>query len=308
MDISLKHLRTLHTIVHRGSLKAAASELRLSPSTISLHIAVLEAALKIRLFHRTTRGLKLTDAGRLLADRTRLPLEELRSVASDLQKQSQLQGGRVSFACLPTLSALVIPEAIAAFRKRYPDVSVRLIDQPASNAEQAVLNGIADFGLINRPASSGALNYKSLLRDRLVAIVPAGSGLAQTGEVTLEEIANLDLVCMHETTSIHHTIADAFRRRNLAFSPVHSFARPGTVLGIVGAGIGVGLLPETAVIGLKSSEYRIVNIRPTVARDLGVIQRPGEPLSRQANAFLIFVKRALAEASGPYIQPRASPG
>jgi DNA-binding transcriptional LysR family regulator len=267
-----------------------------------LHISELEATLKVRLFHRTTRGLKLTEAGQFLVERTRAPMEELRSVANDLLQQSRLQGGRVCFACLPTLSALVMPAAMVAFQKRYPDVIIRLIDQPTTGAEQAVLNGTADFGLVNRPAYPGALNYKNLLRDRLVAIVPADSKLAQKEHVTLEELAVLDLVCMRENTSSYQAISDAFRRRNLPFRPVHSFARPGTVLGIVGAGIGVGLLPETAMAGLKSAEHKIVTIRPTIARDLGVIQRAGEPLSRQANELLIFVKRALAAASRPYMQ------
>jgi DNA-binding transcriptional LysR family regulator len=302
MDISQKRLRTVHAIVRCGSLKAAAAAVGISPSTVSLHISELEATLKVRLFHRTTRGLKLTEAGQFLVERTRAPMEELRSVANDLLQQSRLQGGRVCFACLPTLSALVMPAAMVAFQKRYPDVIIRLIDQPTTGAEQAVLNGTADFGLVNRPAYPGALNYKNLLRDRLVAIVPADSKLAQKEHVTLEELAVLDLVCMRENTSSHQAISDAFRRRNLPFRPVHSFARPGTVLGIVGAGIGVGLLPETAMAGLKSAEHKIVTIRPTIARDLGVIQRAGEPLSRQANELLIFVKRALAAASRPYMQ------
>ncbi|SES33558.1 LysR family transcriptional regulator [Actinokineospora terrae] len=151
-------------VVAAGSFSAAARALWMPKSSVSRRVARLENRLGVRLLHRTTRSLALTDAGRAYHARVSVALSELDSAAGAAADSGEAPRGVVRLAARPDVGAEVLPELVAAFLARYPEVQVDITLSPSVD----LIEGGFDLALRAGPESRGSTRLQDT-RFRLFA-------------------------------------------------------------------------------------------------------------------------------------------
>ena len=126
--LDVTRLRVLVAVARHGSVTAAARELNYAQPSVSHHLARLEAETGVRLIQRAGRGIRLTDAGRLLADRAAEVLGRLDAAENELAAHAGLSAGRVRLAAFPSALGTIVPAAAAMLRAEHPGMDVRLTE------------------------------------------------------------------------------------------------------------------------------------------------------------------------------------
>lgn len=257
--MDLRHLRALQAVVETGSVTAAADQVGYTPSAVSQHIAALERDTGALLFERAGRGIRPTDAGRLLAERAR---ELLSKVAEAEAAITALQNGNVGIlrvVSFPTAGASLIPPALAAVRRELPnlDVALRVAERDDSmpllrQGEADVVVTIEDFGPGDAPADG--LVRSHLLDDPYRLVLPRGHRLAGRRVIDLAELADDHWVqTMCGVGCCNDAASKAFRKAG--FEPHWSVEADEywPAQGFVAAGLGVALIPSLGLGVLHDS-------------------------------------------------------
>lgn len=154
---SLDLIQTFREVAQRGSFSAAARALDMSPANVSKYVAQLEARFGVRLFHRTTRKVSLTDAGELLFERSAALLELIDLTEGELHERATKPSGRLSITAPHGLMHAQLPALIGQFMLQHPAVTINLhvtnhlVDLAAEGVDLALRIGqITDANLIVR--------------------------------------------------------------------------------------------------------------------------------------------------------------
>src|SRR5436190_2075474 len=188
----LKHLRVLKEVADRGSFSAAAEALSYTQPAVSQQIAALERAAGVKLVDRTSRGIRLTEAGRALLGHAEAILMRLADAEAELEAIRGVRSGRVRLASFPTGGASLISLASAAFRERHPGVEVILSVAGPPGALEALGAGEADIALLvesgfERESETERVERIHLLDDLMFLALPVDHPLASTRAATLAD-------------------------------------------------------------------------------------------------------------------------
>lgn len=287
MNTDLKRLRSVIAVAEHGSFGRAANALRISQPALSTHVAQVERELGISLFSRTTRAVRLTAAGEGFVWRARRIIEELESALLDVREQATIARGRLSVAATPTVAAHVLPAAVQEFARRFPAVMVQIFDDVSSSVERLVSTGAVDFGIGPAPAERAALDFKPLVHDHFIAIVPRRHPLAERSGVTLREVLEYPVLTLRPGSNIRAVIERAHPSLGRAFQPAFEVHNHYTALGLVRAGLGAAILPAMVAQNLGDrAQFAVVQItHPTIRRVVGFMFRRGEKFQPAARAF-----------------------
>jgi LysR family transcriptional regulator, carnitine catabolism transcriptional activator len=210
---TISQLRAFAAVAELGSFRKAANQLNLSQPALSNQIRDLEKTVRISLFHRTTRSVRLTEDGERFLGRVRCVLDELESGLREVHDQAAIKGGRVIVACLATLACSALPKVIASFVKTQPGVEIQVIDDFAIPLVQRVLDREADFGLGGQPAPNDDVLFTSVFEDSLVAIVPADHAIAAHPVVRLKDLVNYPLLTFPAGPTYTHILSEFLTSR-----------------------------------------------------------------------------------------------
>lgn len=195
--LSLYKLEVFNAVIESGSFSAAAERLFLSQPAVSQHIQDLEASLGVKLFTRGPRGVTPTAQGNVLRDYTRKIFTLLGEAENALVNVAALESGQTTVAATPGASVYLLPDWIAAFRSRYPRLSVALntaitpqvvADVLAGRAEMGFIEGELDDGI---PARLGVLALQEM--EQFVVVGP-GHGWWDRAQVALGELGDTTLI------------------------------------------------------------------------------------------------------------------
>src|SRR5450755_2844367 len=155
--LDVTRLRVLVAVARHGSVTAAARELNYAQPSVSHHLARLEAETGVRLIQRAGRGIRLTDAGRLLADRAAEVLGRLDAAENELAAHAGLSAGRVRLAAFPSALGTIVPAAAAVLRAEHPGMDVRLTEAEPPEALRMLRAGYVDVALVFRHVQGPAV-------------------------------------------------------------------------------------------------------------------------------------------------------
>src|SRR4051812_20214466 len=146
--LDVKQLRVLKAVAEHGSFSAAAEALSYTQPAISQQIATLERSAGTTLVDRTSRGVRLTDAGRALVEHAEAVLSRLAAAEAELAAIAGVRGGRVRLAAFPTAGASLVPPAVALFRERHPEVELSFSEREPEEATQMLRAAELEVGLV----------------------------------------------------------------------------------------------------------------------------------------------------------------
>lgn len=292
MDSTL--LRAFLETADAGSLSRAASQLGLSQPSLSTQIQRLEQQLGVPLFQRHGRGVTLTGAGQALYPRARQILEELRSAEEAVRREGVGSGGLLHVGAIPTIAPYVLPGALRRFRQQHATTRVDLREDYSAVLARLLLDGSLDVVIAALPYAFDHLDTETLGSDELVVAVPASHPAARMGRITLAQLHDAPAVTLDPAHCLGEQVAGFCSSRQVMPSVVCRSAQLATVLELVGADVGVSIVPAMAAARHNTPQCVYVPlVDHDLRRDIVAVWRRGMALSPEARAFVDAVRDAV---------------
>ena len=330
--LDVTRLRVLVAVHRCGSVTAAARSLNYAQPSVSHHLARLEAETGTKLIQRAGRGIRLTDAGRLLAERAAEVIGRLDAAENELAAYTGLRAGRLRLAAFPSALGTIVPAAAAMLREQQPSADLRLTEAEPPEALRMLRAGYVDVALVFRysadasgtdgpeardhkdpkaaPAAlaaladdeDGGIDITEGLRERLlleeqVHLVTCAQGSAQgSAQTGAEPPADLSGYARHRwIAGCDRCRANLLRQCALAgFTPKIAFTTDDyvAVQALVAADLGVSTLPALCLRAARHPGIRTVPL-PGARRYVFAV-RYGDPPDPPAVSLLMDVLRAAA--------------
>ena len=304
INFDLQQLQAFVAVAEKGSFRAAAEHIHLSPPALGRRIERLEELLGARLFTRSTRDVRLTRVGEAFLERARAALDDLESAVLGIHEISARHAGRVSVACVPTLAVTFMPRAIHSFCARMPRVRVRVIDEGMNEVAGAVASGEADFAFGFAGAADAALQFEPLWRDPYVLAVPRNHGLAARRSLKLADVAGEPWVSVARTSRNRQVVDAYFAGSGGAPQAWLEVAHIATLLAMVEAGLGVGIVPSMAVPPAHRSIVALRLADVDLSREIGLLTPQGRKLTPVAQRFYDHLRSLLNDENARSRRPR----
>ncbi|WNJ90373.1 LysR family transcriptional regulator [Bosea sp. 685] len=299
MNIDVRQLRAFVTVAQFGSFTRAAGSLNLSQPALTVQIQKLEDGLGVRLFDRNTRSVSLTRIGRELAPQLGRILSDLDAVVGDTRQLAQGQQGVVRLAVLPSYASGILPEIIAAFRRTNPQVSFVIRDVIASRVAELTRHEQVDLGIMGGALSDPDLEVLHRTQDHMHVVFPDGHKLGNLDSVAIDDIAPLPLVLMDPATSVRAIVDAAFKAAGHQPIVGAEATYMSTAVGMVRAGLGVAILPGSAMEVRAEQTLRSRPLKAAdFARQIALIKRSGRTLPPVSESFARALMNELPAAQG----------
>ena len=290
------HLESFVEVARRENVSRAAEALFLTQPAITARLKALERDLGVELFVRSSRGMKLSDAGRAFlpyAERTLTTVDEGRQLVANLRQGT---AGALVIAAAPAVSTYVLPDILRAFRTTHPHVRLGVRTGHTEEVLEMVLRAEAHVGL-GRPIRHPDIELIPVLDDEMLLVVSARHAFARRGKVRMDELAAERLILFDRTSSYHDLTSSLFRQAGVVPASTLELDNVEAAKKMVQQGLGVALLPRMALASeLKSGSLRPVKLIGTqpVHRPIVALRRKdaGAPMGPVAG-FLETLKEVL---------------
>lgn len=283
-------------IVECGSFKHAATEMRLTQSALTQRLKKLEAALGARLVDRTTRAVEPTAIGRTFLPAARRLLQQFEQTAAGIRGVIEVAGGQVTIASLISVATYALPSVLQRFATDHPRVGVRILDESEQEIVQHVRTGEAEFAidmLIGPPEPDLAVT--PLAEDPFVLACREDHALAAGGPVEWAALTEMPVIALGSRSGTSRLVDAQLSAGGRSPAWRHEVQHLSTLVGLLEAGLGVGIVPRMAMPGLTAQ--RLVSrplIGPGLSRRLVLVERRGATLSPAAAALRSMVVEAMA--------------
>ncbi|WP_055534203.1 LysR family transcriptional regulator, partial [Streptomyces alboniger] len=241
--LNLERLRTLDALARHGSVSGAAAGLHVTTSAVSQQMAKLEREVGQQLLAKNGRGVRLTDAGRLLADHAARILSQVELAQADLEEQRGKAVGELRVSAFPTAMRGLLPATLSALRADHPGLRVGCHELEPAPAVTAVVRGDIDLAVVldwyNKPLPIPDVLAKApLLDDPADVAMPAAHPLADRAEVDLEDFADDEWITWGEGEFCHEWLMFTLRDKGIEPRVAHRAEEHHTQLALVAAGLG----------------------------------------------------------------------
>ncbi len=303
LHISLRQLRYFDALARHRHFGRAAEACAISQPALSMQIKELEEALGGVLLERSARQVALTKFGEELAQRVR---DILRSVdeLGDFARASQNRfAGRLRLGMIPTVAPYLLPRVIENLGRTHPELDIHVRETQTAKLIQELAEGRLDTAIVALPVSEPSLTEVPLFSEKFLLVRPGAD--AGTPVPSAEMLREMKLLLLEEG----HCFRDqALSFCNMQSSPpreVLDASSLSTLVQMVGAGIGVTLIPEMAVaVETRSAPVSVARFKnPQPKRTIGMVWRKTSPLARQltqiSEAVRVSVRATPATRKGP---------
>jgi DNA-binding transcriptional LysR family regulator len=291
--MQIEDLRSLLALGEHRHVTEAAAALGTSQPTLSRLLSRVEAELGARLFERDARGARPNPLGEVTLAAARDIVDRYDRLRRDLAGLLDPESGTVRLAFLDSMATSLVPRILHDVRARAPHMRIELRQEPTHEMMRDLASGVSELALIHGPPPAGAYGWMALQRQALVLIVPPGHRLASRSRARLADLAGEDFVTIPPGFGFRALVDDLFAAAGVVPRVAFEIGDLATVEGLVGAGLGVALVPSQFA-GASGT----IGIQLTAAgaeRVVGLTWRTDRPLGPAASRFRSFV-----ELAGPY--------
>ena len=291
-------------VARQGTVRRAADVLAISQPALTARLQALEQELGAHLFRRTRTGMVLTPAGRAFMPYGERAIEAVAGGASLIRQLEHGVIGELALAVAPAVSAYVLPDILARFTDRHPDVRLLVRTGHSEEIVDLVARGEVELGIV-RQLRDPRVRSRPLYEDELILVARPDHPFAAAGSVDVAEISRAQLILFDRTSSYYDLTNALFRGAGVSPRGVTEVDNIEAAKRMVERGLGVALLPGTAVAdaleGGSLSEIGLVGAEP-IRRRIVAVERPGSQPSADFVATLWgFLDRI------PEFIPRARP-
>jgi DNA-binding transcriptional LysR family regulator len=301
--VELRHLRYFIAVAEELNFSRAAERMHMAQPPLSAAIRQLERDLGVELFVRTTREVKLTDAGRAFLDGARRTLADAERAAEDAKRAAAGDLGRLRLAYSWSTRFGTLPALGRAFRAEHP--GVELLGQEMWNARMpaAFANGSIDIALSVCPEIAAELELAPVRKEPLVALLPEAHPLAREEAIPLSDLADEEFVVFPREIAprLHDAFMAIYRRAGFEPRVRNESFHTGWDLGVLAGIPAAALAPQSVAGGLPDGIVAVALAEPTDSLETCVVWRTDDS-SPAVAAFVAVAQSAFSTvpaASGP---------
>ncbi|MCY0154891.1 hydrogen peroxide-inducible genes activator [Hoeflea alexandrii] len=290
-NLTLKQLRYFEALALHGHFGRAAQACAISQPALSVQIRELEESLGTELFERGARQVRLTNFGEEFADRVRGILRSVDELGELARASRDHLVGRLRIGVIPTIAPYLLPEIITDLTASNSSIDIQIRESLTPILVRELADGKLDAAIVALPVSEPSLTEVALFEENFVLVRPvADQDKPVPGH---EDMREMKLLLLEE--------GHCFRDQALSFCNIQS-SRPremldasslATLVQMVGAGLGVTLIPEMAIaVETRSAPVSIAHFRnPQPSRTIGMIWRKTSPLAKQLGQISEVVRK-----------------
>lgn len=288
----IRHIRAFLAVARHLNFTKSAHELHVSQSALTVQIQQLEEALGVRLFDRTNRRVALTEAGSALVTPLQRIVIDTEAIVSQTRDISDLRKGIVSIAVLPSVAAGILSDVLREFTSAHPGIVVHIHDVVADKVIELVKKEEVDFGIGTMRHAHRELTAGELFTNRLFAFLPMKHPLSSRASLALQQLAKYPLVLTGKDSGVRAIVEDALKRNSLQGKYAYEVNHMPTLLSLVRAGFGIGILPEHAdAMGAFPELVKIPIGKPQLTRHIQIITRKGRNPSPAVSKMLEILRK-----------------
>jgi len=288
--MELRHLRYAVAVADELHFGRAAARLHIAQPPLSQQIKQLEDEIGARLFDRSHRRVRLTDAGAAFISEARRTLASAERAADAARRAARGELGRLALGYVSSAAYELLPSLVRAFRKRAPDVTLALEEMSSSEQSRALAAGTLDLGLVRRPPPiEPGLAGTVVRREPTVLAVPRDHALAAPRRLRLRALTHEPLIVFpaRPRPSWADVAIDLCRRAGFEPRISHEALEMASALSLVAAGIGVALVPAS-IRAVRRPGVVFRPIAPAPTSEILLVRRD-EPPSELVARFLEIV-------------------
>jgi LysR family hydrogen peroxide-inducible transcriptional activator len=291
--MELHQLRYFCAVADTGSFSRAAEQSHVSQPSLSQQILKLEDELGARLFDRLGRSVRVTEVGKAFLPRARAVLRELEAARGDAVERKDALGGPVVVGVIPTVAPYLLPGYLGAYARKFPQVQVTVVEEITPVLLERLRASSIDVAILALPVRGHEFEAAPLLTERLFAALPPKHKLAARRSLALKDLQTEPFLLLRDGHCFRDTAVAACDRARLHPQIVFESGQFSSLLSMVGAGMGVSIVPEMAVD--RSARCRYVKIADAqAARSIGAVTLRGRSQTRSLRAFLEMLQAAPA--------------
>lgn len=298
--MDLRQLRYLVALAEERNFTRAAASLHIAQPAVSQQIRRLEDELGLAVVERTTRRLKLTDAGELLVVRARRILAELEAAETELQALRGMETGHVTIGAMHTMGPVDLSLAVALFSERHPNVQLTVREQ--SSEEMAEMLRVDELDLaflsVTERIESHGLGLHQLISEELVALLPPSHRLGQRRQVRMAELASEPFISFRTGARLRELLVSAGHEAGFEPRVRLESNESQRVRRLVSRGLGAAILPRSDAEGPGAEVEVVTLIEPRLERDITLAWREGRRHAPAAAEFLELARQTFGAIDG----------
>jgi LysR family transcriptional regulator, hydrogen peroxide-inducible genes activator len=281
INVTLRQLRYFDALARHGHFGRAAEACSISQPALSMQIKEMEETLGGALLERSPRQIALTRFGEELLQRVREILRSVDELGDFARASRDRLAGRLRVGMIPTVAPYLLPKVIENLARLHPELDIHVRETLTAKLIKEVAEGRLDTAIVALPASEPSLTEIALFRENFLLV--RSSEQKDTPVPSRESLREMKLLLLEEG----HCFRDqALSFCNMQVSPPREMldaSSLSTLVQMVGAGIGVTLIPEMAVaVEMRSASVSVARFKnPQPSRTIGMVWRKTSPLARQ---------------------------
>jgi DNA-binding transcriptional LysR family regulator len=283
----INYFQTVAGVQH---ITRAAEQLSISQPALSRSIAKLEEELGVQLFDRKGRNIYLNRYGKMFLNRVEQSIKQIEIGKQEIWDEIHPDSGTISLSFLPSLGMSVVPELIGSYQKKYPNVKFQLNQASNRQIVDQLKSRKVDLALITLLHDDKEVVFQPLLTEELFLIVSIDHWLADYDEIDLKMVKNEPFISFKKVNEMQTIINHLCEKAGFTPDVVFEGEEIGTVSGLVGAKLGVSLVPDLQV--LDKSKVKLIRVKqPVCEREIGIAWIKGSYSSPVVKGFIQYVNR-----------------
>lgn len=269
----------------------ASENLHVAQSAVSRQIIKLEEELGVALFERVGRNMRLTNVGKDFLAQAKRAVNELQKAEAIVTEYTNPKIGTVRVGLPNSLATKVLPAVISEFRKNYPDISYQFMEGSNAELTNMLLSGDLDLTFLSPVPTETEFFYTTRFFDeKLKVIVPKSHPLSNELTLTLHDLKNEKFILYPNDFDLFQIVQTSAKKKGITLDIAFQSTDFYTIQGLVGAGLGISILPEMILDGAIFKETISIPLRDKdLRRSVGLITAKKRKLSPSEQLFYEFI-------------------
>jgi len=305
--LETRALRYFQTVAEFGSYSRASEFLRISQPAVSRQIGKLEEELGSALFKRHGHGVSLTEAGRILLERSQAALRQLDQTKAEIHGGRAGPSGVISFAVPPAAGYFLAPILVERFAAEFPNVFLKVVGGFSGYIHEWLVRGQVDLACVHDPLPQRGFEVMPLIREQVYLVGKAGSPALRRNSMGIADLAELPLVLPSRPNASRRLLDSWIAQKGISLN-VKLEADDHTVIrALVRQGVGFTLLTQGAFdADQRHGEVEAVPFRPRAYWPLALIAPANAPRSEVVTGFVRTIRTVARELASSGAWPGKS--
>lgn len=296
--MEIRQLRHFIAVAEAGNMRQASERIHLSHPALSLSIKNLEQSLEVSLFDRSSKGVKLTEAGTLMIDYARAIIKQIEDANSSIKSTASNPSGLVKLGCSPGIRNVLTVPLYTLTREKYPKIAIEIDDSLSP-----ILKGLFEAGLLDLMIDFDTENKddficEPLIEEELFLVGLNQPSLMKNDDIEFKYLPNYPIISNIDKSSIYQTYKKYSLETGIQLNYLPGVGSPLGELALAESGIGYVILPWSIIFNRIGDSNlcakRITN--PVMYRKAYLLSPLNRPLSRASLAIKELIKLAIKDA------------